>query len=71
MPGGFSNGDEPDGSGKFIAIFLRSPVIREAVQRLLDDRQGLICGICNGFQALIKTGLLPFGRIVESDELNE
>ncbi|MBR1603880.1 MAG: phosphoribosylformylglycinamidine synthase [Synergistaceae bacterium] len=71
LPGGFSNGDEPDGSGKFIAIFLRSPVIREAVQRLLDDRQGLICGICNGFQALIKTGLLPFGRIVESDELNE
>ncbi|MBQ8691942.1 MAG: phosphoribosylformylglycinamidine synthase subunit PurQ, partial [Synergistaceae bacterium] len=71
LPGGFSNGDDPDGSGKFIAIFLRRPVIREAVQRLLDDRQGLICGICNGFQALIKTGLLPFGRIVESDELNE
>lgn len=73
LPGGFSNGDEPDGSGKFIAIFLRSPVIRDAVQRLLDERGGLICGICNGFQALVKTGLLPFGRIVDvnTKELNE
>ena len=71
LPGGFSNGDEPDGSGKFIAIFLRSPVIREAVKNLLDSRGGLICGICNGFQALVKTGLLPYGRIVSPDELSE
>ena len=71
LPGGFSNGDEPDGSGKFIAIFLRNNIIREAVQDLLDNRGGLICGICNGFQALIKTGLLPFGRIAEPEELNE
>ena len=71
LPGGFSNGDEPDGSGKFIAIFLRSPMIRESVKNLLDKREGLICGICNGFQALVKTGLVPYGRIVESNELNE
>ncbi len=61
LPGGFSNGDEPDGSGKFIAIFLRSPIVREAVENLLA-RENLICGICNGFQALVKTGLLPYGK---------
>ena len=69
LPGGFSNGDEPDGSGKFIAIFLRSPVVREALEELINDREGLVCGICNGFQALVKTGLLPFGRICEPEEL--
>ncbi|MCR4818474.1 MAG: phosphoribosylformylglycinamidine synthase [Fretibacterium sp.] len=71
LPGGFSNGDEPDGSGKFIAIFLRSPSVRSAVGQLLDERGGLACGICNGFQALVRTGLLPFGRIVDTEELNE
>ncbi|MBR6901286.1 MAG: phosphoribosylformylglycinamidine synthase subunit PurQ, partial [Synergistaceae bacterium] len=70
LPGGFSNGDEPDGSGKFIAIFLRSPAVREALEDLIDRRGGLVCGICNGFQALVKTGLLPFGRICEPDELS-
>ncbi|MDY6399383.1 MAG: phosphoribosylformylglycinamidine synthase [Synergistales bacterium] len=70
LPGGFSNGDEPDGSGKFIAIFLRSPAVREALENLIDKKGGLVCGICNGFQALIKTGLLPFGRICEPDELS-
>lgn len=69
LPGGFSNGDEPDGSGKFIAIFLRSPVVREALENLLDTRGGLVCGICNGFQALVKIGLLPFGHIVKPEEL--
>ena len=69
LPGGFSNGDEPDGSGKFIAIFLRSPAVREALEGLLN-RGGLVCGICNGFQALVKTGLLPYGRFAEPDELN-
>ena len=70
IPGGFSNADEPDGSGKFIAIFLRSPEVRCAVENLIDDRGGLICGICNGFQALIKTGLLPHGRFVNPSELS-
>lgn len=69
IPGGFSNGDEPDGSGKFIAIFLRSMAVRESLEDLLDKRGGLVCGICNGFQALVKTGLLPFGRICEPEEL--
>lgn len=69
LPGGFSNGDEPDGSGKFIAIFLRSPEVREALEGLLG-RGGLVCGICNGFQALVKTGLLPYGRFAEPEELN-
>ncbi|MBR2208446.1 MAG: phosphoribosylformylglycinamidine synthase subunit PurQ, partial [Synergistaceae bacterium] len=69
LPGGFSNGDEPDGSGKFIAIFLRSPVVREALEDLIDRRGGLVAGICNGFQALVKTGLLPYGKICEPDEL--
>ena len=68
LPGGFSNGDEPDGSGKFIAIFLRSPAVREALESLIRNG-GLVCGICNGFQALVKTGLLPFGRICEPEEL--
>ena len=68
LPGGFSNGDEPDGSGKFIAIFLRSPAVRGAVEALLEARGGLICGICNGFQALVKTGLLPYGRILDPED---
>jgi phosphoribosylformylglycinamidine synthase len=62
--GGFSAGDEPDGSGKFIANVIRSPAIAEAVTELLEKRDGLILGICNGFQALIKTGLVPYGKIL-------
>ena len=62
IPGGFSGGDEPDGSGKFITAFLRSPAIRQEVERLVGQRDGLIGGICNGFQALVKLGLLPFGE---------
>ena len=65
LPGGFSGGDEPDGSAKFIIAFFRNPVIAQATQQLLDMRDGLICGICNGFQALIKLGLVPYGKIVE------
>ena len=67
IPGGFSGGDEPDGSGKFIMAFFRSPQIREEVHRLLTARDGLMCGICNGFQALIKLGLVPYGRIVDPE----
>ena len=67
LPGGFSAGDEPDGSGKFITAFFRSAAVTEAVTRLLRDRDGLMLGICNGFQALIKLGLLPFGEIRETD----
>ncbi|MDR1927007.1 MAG: phosphoribosylformylglycinamidine synthase subunit PurQ, partial [Oscillospiraceae bacterium] len=63
LPGGFSGGDEPDGSGKFITAFFRSPRLREAVTALLEERGGLIGGICNGFQALIKLGLVPYGKI--------
>jgi phosphoribosylformylglycinamidine synthase len=63
IPGGFSAGDEPDGSGKFIATVLRSPLVRDAVMDLITGRDGLVLGICNGFQALIKTGLVPFGEI--------
>ncbi len=63
LPGGFSAGDEPAGSGKFIATILRSPEIADAVMDLLKNRDGLILGICNGFQALVKTGLVPFGEI--------
>jgi phosphoribosylformylglycinamidine synthase len=63
LPGGFSAGDEPDGSGKFIATVLRNPMISDAVMDLLKNRDGLILGICNGFQALIKTGLVPYGEI--------
>ncbi len=68
IPGGFSGGDEPDGSGKFITAFFRNAAIREEVTRLLEQRDGLICGICNGFQALIKLGLVPYGRIMDTDE---
>jgi phosphoribosylformylglycinamidine synthase len=63
LPGGFSGGDEPEGSGKFIATFFRNPAIKEAVTELLEKRDGLMLGICNGFQALIKLGLLPNGKI--------
>ena len=63
LPGGFSGGDEPDGSAKFIAAFLSNPAIAEAVERLLHRRDGLAIGICNGFQALVKLGLLPSGHI--------
>jgi len=63
LPGGFSGGDEPDGSGKFIASFLRDPGIKDAISELLQKRDGLILGICNGFQALIKLGLVPYGEI--------
>ena len=68
LPGGFSGGDEPDGSGKFIASFLRNPLIAEEITRLLDVRDGLIGGICNGFQALIKLGLLPYGKMINPSE---
>ena len=68
IPGGFSGGDEPDGSGKFITAFFRNERIRDGVTDLLDHRDGLMCGICNGFQALIKLGLVPYGRIMETDE---
>ncbi|MCJ7687746.1 MAG: phosphoribosylformylglycinamidine synthase subunit PurQ, partial [Clostridiaceae bacterium] len=68
LPGGFSAGDEPDGSGKFIATFFRNPVIRESISELLENRDGLILGICNGFQALIKLGLLPYGKITDITE---
>ncbi len=69
LPGGFSAGDEPDGSAKFIATVFRNPRVREATTAFLERRDGLMLGICNGFQALIKLGLLPYGRIV--DELGE
>ncbi len=65
LPGGFSGGDEPDGSGKFIATTFRNPRIKEAVDDLLKNRDGLMLGICNGFQALIKLGLVPYGEIRE------
>ena len=68
LPGGFSGGDEPDGSAKFITAFFRNPVMKDAVSDLLEKRDGLMLGICNGFQALIKLGLVPFGRIVDTDE---
>ena len=68
IPGGFSGGDEPDGSGKFITAFFRNPAIKEGIGELLDRRDGLMCGICNGFQALIKLGLVPYGRIMDTDE---
>ncbi|HML89805.1 MAG TPA: phosphoribosylformylglycinamidine synthase [Methylomusa anaerophila] len=63
LPGGFSAGDEPDGSGKFIAAMFRNPRIREAVSELLQKRDGLMLGVCNGFQALVKLGLVPYGEI--------
>ena len=68
FPGGFSGGDEPDGSGKFITAFFRNPDVTQATHALLTRRDGLILGICNGFQALIKLGLVPFGQIVDTDE---
>ena len=68
IPGGFSGGDEPDGSGKFITAFFRNQEVKQAVTALLEQRDGLMCGICNGFQALIKLGLVPYGRILEPDE---
>ena len=68
IPGGFSGGDEPDGSGKFITAFFRNAAVKEEVTRLLEDRDGLMCGICNGFQALIKLGLVPYGKIIDTDE---
>ena len=67
FPGGFSGGDEPDGSGKLINAFFRREKLTDAVHELLNNRDGLILGICNGFQALIKLGLVPFGRIVATD----
>ena len=69
VPGGFSGGDEPDGSGKFITAFFRNKAIKENVSDLLDVRKGLVGGICNGFQALIKLGLVPYGKI--TDEVTE
>ena len=68
IPGGFSGGDEPDGSAKFITAFFRNPAIKEQVTRLLEDRDGPMCGICNGFQALIKLGLVPYGKIIDTDD---
>ncbi|MBR5913916.1 MAG: phosphoribosylformylglycinamidine synthase [Selenomonadaceae bacterium] len=68
LPGGFSGGDEPDGSGKFIAAMFRNPRIAEEIMKFLKLRDGLILGICNGFQALIKLGLLPYGEICEIEE---
>jgi phosphoribosylformylglycinamidine synthase len=65
IPGGFSGGDEPDGSGKFIATFFRNPLLKEQITELVEFRDGLILGVCNGFQALIKLGLLPFGKITD------
>ena len=67
LPGGFSGGDEPDGSGKFIATAFRNARIAEEIEHLLNERGGLMLGICNGFQALIKLGLVPYGRIVKPD----
>ena len=68
LPGGFSGGDEPDGSAKFITAFFRNPAMKDAVSELLEKRDGLMLGICNGFQALVKLGLVPFGRIVDTDD---
>ncbi len=67
FPGGFSFGDEPEGSGKFIAAFMRNPILTERIHELLYKNDGLILGICNGFQALIKLGLVPYGKIVDTD----
>ncbi|WP_324825468.1 phosphoribosylformylglycinamidine synthase [Sinanaerobacter sp. ZZT-01] len=68
IPGGFSGGDEPDGSAKFITALFRNPMIQEAVEDLIENRDGLMLGICNGFQALIKLGLIPYGKIVDAAE---
>ena len=63
FPGGFSGGDEPDGSGKFIATTFKNPAVAERIMKLLGERDGLVLGICNGFQALIKLGLVPYGKV--------
>ena len=68
IPGGFSGADEPDGSAKFITAFFRNEAVKDKVTDLLDKRGGLVCGICNGFQALVKLGLVPYGRIIDTDE---
>ncbi len=68
VPGGFSGGDEPEGSGKFITAFFRNPEVSDATMDLLKQRDGLMLGICNGFQALIKLGLVPYGEIIDTDE---
>ena len=68
IPGGFSGGDEPDGSAKFITAFFRNMAVKESVEKMLNDRDGLMLGICNGFQALIKLGLVPYGKIIDTDE---
>lgn len=68
IPGGFSGGDEPEGSGKFIATAFRNPQVKESVMNMLNNRDGLMLGICNGFQALVKLGLVPFGEIRDLDE---
>ena len=68
IPGGFSGGDEPDGSGKFITAFFRNAAIKNEIDELLNNRDGLMCGICNGFQALVKLGLVPFGKINYTDD---
>ena len=67
VPGCFSGGDEPEGSGKFITAFFRNPEVADATMKLLKDRDGLMLGICNGFQALIKLGLVPYGEIIDTD----
>ena len=68
IPGGFSGGDEPDGSGKFIATALRNELVKDALHDMLNNRDGLMLGICNGFQALIKLGLVPFGQVMDTDD---
>lgn len=70
LPGGFSGGDEPDGSAKFIVSLLRNPLVAEEITKLLEQNDGLMLGICNGFQALVKLGLVPYGRIVAPDKNN-
>ena len=70
IPGGFSGGDEPEGSGKFITAFFRNPRIKDAVHDLLKNRDGLMLGICNGFQALVKLGLVPFGEIMDMTDVS-
>ena len=67
VPGGFSGGDEPDGSGKFITAFFRNNAVKAEVEKLLEKRDGLMGGICNGFQALVKLGLVPYGKIIDTD----
>ena len=68
IPGGFSGGDEPDGSAKFITAFFRNEAVKEGVMEMLDKKDGLMCGVCNGFQALVKLGLVPYGKIMDTDE---